>query len=105
MGPDPKPQYSVGRFHTDGAVVQPDTGRPELTNFLEVELRMPRIGLEKGKSSVGKFSHGMGKRSITRPEIRRGAMSQSSVERPEASSRNARSANSSSFPAFTPDAN
>jgi hypothetical protein len=39
-------------FDGDGAVVHPDTRRPEPTGLLEVERRVSRIGLEKGEGLV-----------------------------------------------------
>ena len=53
MGADPEPQQALGCFHRDCSVMQPDTRRPEPTDFPEVERRVSRIGLQKGEGLVG----------------------------------------------------
>src|SRR5208337_621283 len=105
VGTNPKPEHSVRRFHTDGAVAQTDPHRPELSNPLEMEGWVSRVRLEQGKSFVSEFLDRGRERSIARPKVQRGVVVHSFVERLALWSRSARSAMASSFPLLTSASN
>ena len=82
VGTDPKPVHSAGNFYTNGAVAESDPYRPELSNPLEMEGWVSRVPLQQGKSFVSEFLNGGGERSVACPEVRRGVVVHSFVERP-----------------------
>jgi hypothetical protein len=54
----PKPEHSIGSLLADGSVVPTDADRPVLTDFLEMQRWVPRVGFQQGKRSVGQFLNG-----------------------------------------------
>jgi hypothetical protein len=43
---DPEPHYGVAVIEAEGALIDPDANGPKLTDLLEVQRRVIRIGLE-----------------------------------------------------------
>ena len=68
VGPDPEPEHAVGNRPAHSAVPQADTDGPELAGLLEVKRRMPGIGLEPGKCSIGSLFYRRRKTLIAHPE-------------------------------------
>ena len=58
MGADPEPHEPVGRFDGEGAVVTPDSGRPEAADLLEVKRGMTRVLLQSRVRLVGELLDG-----------------------------------------------
>jgi len=102
---NPEPDEPIGGLDRDRTVTQTNARRPEAADFLEMERRVPGIGLQQAKRLVGELLHGRRQNAITNPEVWRGMVIHSLVDLPAAWSRRARSAKSSSFPAFTSSSN
>jgi len=65
---DPEPQHSAGHLDANGPMVQPDSGRPESVDFLEVQRRVPGVGFQLGECPVGEGLNVGGKRPVMDPE-------------------------------------
>src|ERR1017187_1747402 len=85
--------------------MQANPHRPISADLLEVKRRMPRIVLEQRKSSVGELPCRCRQDPVTGPEIRRGMVGQSSVDRPAVCLRRTSSARPSSLPSITSASN
>ena len=68
MRPDPKPLYAAWNFVAQCSVVIANAHRPHSAEALEMERRMPRIGLEKLEILVRERPHWLGQRVVERPE-------------------------------------
>ena len=55
VAPNPKPQQTVRRFHSDGTVVASDAHRPEPANLLEMQGWMSWVRFKQCKRSVGEL--------------------------------------------------
>lgn len=56
MRTDPEPENPIRlarSVHSDGAIVNADSDRPEIARFLEVERRVLRMRLEEGEAPAG----------------------------------------------------
>jgi succinylarginine dihydrolase len=98
---DPDPSQIVGIFNCQRSVVQANANRPELTNFLEVQRRVPRICAKQFVAAIGELLNLGWQASVTIPETRRRPMSHRSVQRPACRSACASSASQSNRPAAT----
>jgi hypothetical protein len=78
--PNPKPEQTVGRFDGDSTVVETDPRGPEAIDPLEMQRRVFRVALEKGKRLVSELLNFLGERSVAGPEVRRGVVIQSLVD-------------------------
>ena len=67
---DPEPQHSAGHLDPNCPMVQPDSGRPEPADFLEVQRRVPGIGFQLGECPVGEGLYVGRKRPVMDPETR-----------------------------------
>ena len=84
MVANPEPQDPVRRLDSDSPIVQSNTGRPILTDFLEVKRWMVRVRFQELKRPVRESLNGIRENPVAGPKIRRGVMVQSFVDRPAA---------------------
>src|SRR5947207_16007732 len=102
---DPEPDDLRAVLNGGGTIMDADTNRPHPANFLEVEGRMPRIGLEQFVVLVRKPLDLFRKLSIELPKLRVGAVPHKSRQRPSRKSWMASSARASKCPAATSASN
>ena len=82
MRADPLPQDAIRVILAERAIMESDPRRPHAADFLEPDGRMPGIGLEKLEVLVGEFTDGFRQLAVVKPELRRGEVIQSGVQRP-----------------------
>jgi len=87
--PNPEPQESARDLHHKCAMVQSDSRGPQLIQFLELQLRMPRVVFEELERLVRRSLNPEWETPVAHPEGRGGAMVHKFVERPARSSASA----------------
>lgn len=80
MNANPEPDDSIRCLNFNRSVMEPDAGRPESADFLEMQRRMLRICLQEFKSSVGLFTDGSREGVVVRPKIRSSVVDQIFVD-------------------------
>ena len=81
---DPKPNDPIRSSDAHSAVMQPHAHRPVAASLLEVEGWVSRICLQHFKRFVGLFSYLDLKQVVASPEVGRGVVVHSFVDRPDA---------------------
>lgn len=70
VGPDPEPDQPLGRLGGERPMAEPDAGRPEASDLLDVQRRVRGVVLEKGEDLVGELLNGTRKSPVASPEVR-----------------------------------
>lgn len=98
--PNPPPKQSFWMVFGQRAIAESHTGRPKLTDLLESDGRMPRVGLHEMEVLVGEFADFFRQLAIVKPELRRCEVLQSGLQRPASKSASARLPAASKRPAW-----
>ena len=97
---DPHPQKAAVHLYCEGPIVRPDTGRPNLAQFLEMKRGMRSIGFQQREVFVRECADIFGQGVIAGPKRGRSEMLQSGLVFPARCSASACSIRGSSFPEF-----
>ena len=98
MGSDPEPKHAVLHIDAEGTEVEADARGPEYPCFLEMQRGVVWICFQLRKSSIRENLDLWRQSAVADPEIWRGVVDHSTVDRPASWSLSARSASERSLP-------
>ena len=99
MCADPEPNEAIGALLGECSIMKANPCCPKLSNLLETNRGVMRVGLEQLEFLIGKFTNLIRQLPIIMPELRRPKMLQSGVQRPASQSSSARFPAASKRPA------